>query len=224
LTIPPHEKAALKKLYSDRLAQQGPTLAALGWTKPTHTLRYRALLDYWLSPPPSGPLRVLDFGCGFGDLLGYAQSRHIALDYTGLDINEDMIDIALERHPGARFLCLDPLAEPFDETFDVVVSSGVHNYRFADNRAFTDDTFGLFDRLSRWGFAANFLSDRVNFKSDANHHSAPEDILNLALRHSPRVSLRHDYMPFEFTVFVDKRSEIEPDLNVFLPFAPDCKP
>ena len=82
----------------------------------------------------------------------------------------------------------------------------------------------LFDRLSRSGFAVNFLSDRVNFKSDANHHSAPEGILTLALQHSPRVSLRHDYMPFEFTVFVDKRSAVEPDLNVFLPFAGDCKP
>jgi hypothetical protein len=38
------------------------------------------------------------------------------------------------------------------------------------------------------------------------------------------VSLRHDYMPFEFTIFVDKRSEIDPDLNVFLPFAGDCQP
>jgi SAM-dependent methyltransferase len=224
LTILPHEKVALKKLYSDRLAQHGPTLATLGWTKPTHTLRYRILLEYWLSPAPSGPVRLLDFGCGFGDLFGYARSHGIAIDYTGLDINQDLINVAAQRYPEARFLCLDLLAESFDETFDVVVSSGAHNYRFADNRAFIEHTFGLFDRLANWGFAVNFLSDRVNFKSEVNHHSAPEDMLKLALRHSQRVSLRHDYMPFEFTVFVDKRSEIEPDLNVFLPFAGDCKP
>src|SRR5262249_14754205 len=160
------------------------------------------LLEYWLSPSSPSPLRLLDFGCGFGDLFGYARGRGIALDYTGLEINEDLIGVARERYPDARFLCLDALAEPFDATFDVVLSSGVHNYRLADNRAYTEHSFRLFDRLSRQGFAVNFLSDRVNYRSEANHHSAPEEIPALALQYSPRVSLRHDYMPFEFTVIV----------------------
>lgn len=224
MTLTADEKAALLKRYSDRLTQHGPTDAALGWTKPKQRLRYRILLDYWLAEPSPRPLRVLDFGCGFGDLYGYARERGVALDYTGLDINADLIDVARQRYPQARFMCRDAFEEPLTEQFDVVLSSGVHNVKLADNASFIEHSFALFDRLASTGFAVNFLSTRANFRAADNHHSAPEDILALALRHSPRVSLRHDYMPFEFTVFVDKRSAIDEALTVFRPFVGDCTP
>jgi SAM-dependent methyltransferase len=222
VTTGPDEKAALLKRYSDRLAQHGPTIAALGWTKPKHTLRYRILLEYWLARPPSQPMRVLDFGCGFGDLFGYARDHGMAIDYTGLDINSDLIRVARERYPAARFLCMDLFEGDLDEKFDIVLSSGVHNYRLSDNQGYVERSFALFDRLSTLGFAANFLSNRVNFRSEQNHYSAPEDILSLALRYTSRVTLRHDYMPFEFTIFVDKRNEMHDKLTVFLPFVEDC--
>jgi SAM-dependent methyltransferase len=220
--IKPDEKAALLKRYSDRLAQHGPTVEALGWNKPKHRLRYRVLLEYWLTSAPSGSLRVLDFGCGFGDLFGYAQERGMSMDYTGLDINPDLIRIAQERYPAGRFLCMDPFERPFDEKYDIVLSSGVHNYRLSDSQGFIEHSFELFDRHSILGFAANFLSSRVNFQNEHNHYSAPEEILALALRHTSRVALRHDYMPFEFTVFADKRNEMDENLTVFLPFVEDC--
>jgi SAM-dependent methyltransferase len=208
--------------YSNRLAQHGATDAALGWTKSKQKLRYRVLLEYWLAQPPPSPMRVLDFGCGFGDLYGYARERGMQLDYTGLDINEDLVAVARRRYPGVRFLCLDLFEQPLAEPFDIVLSCGVHNYRLADNRAFLDRTFALFDRMARLGFAVNFLSNRFTFQNSDNHYSAPEEIMALALRHSPRVSLRHDYMPFEFTVFVDKRNASDEELTVFLPFLEDC--
>jgi SAM-dependent methyltransferase len=217
-----NEKAALLKRYSDRLTQHGATDAALGWTKSKQRLRYYILLEYWLSQPSLAPLRVLDFGCGFGDFYGYARERGVELEYTGLDINDDLIEVARQRYPEARFLCLDLFEQPLAESFDIVVSCGVHNYRLADPRAFIERSFELFDRISTIGFAVNFLSNRVTFQNAENSYSAPEEILNLGLRHSPRVSLRHDYMPFEFTIFVDKRNERDEKFTVFLPFVQDC--
>ena len=222
MTIDPHEKLSLLKLYSDRLAQYGPTIAALGWTKPKARLRFRVLLEYWLSTPPARPLRVLDFGCGFGDLFGYAQDRNVPIDYTGLDINSDLIRVARKRYPTARFLCADIFEQPLDEKFDIVLSSGAHNYLLSNNLKFIERSFELFRDMSEFGFAVNFLSDRVNYRNEQNYYSAPETILSLALRYTSRVTLRHDYMPFEFTVFVDKRAEIDENLNVFLPFVADC--
>jgi predicted TPR repeat methyltransferase len=223
MTMRPDEKAALLKRYSERLAQHGPTIEALGWPKPKHNLRYRVLLEYWLSGPLPRPMRVLDFGCGFGDLFGFARQRQMPIEYTGLDINPDLIDVARQRYPAAQFLCMDPFERGLETKFDVILSSGVHNYRIADNRGFAEQSFELFDRYSTLGFAANFLSSRVNFQNERNHYSAPEDVLALALRYSSRVVLRHDYMPFEFSIFADKRSEIDENLTVFLPFVEDCR-
>jgi SAM-dependent methyltransferase len=220
--LEPREKAALLKRYSDRLARYGPTSEALGWTKPKQRLRYRVLLDYWLSSFAPQPLRVLDFGCGFGDLFGYARERAIPLDYTGLDINPDLVRVARDKYPDGRFLCLDLSEEPLDERFDIVLSAGVHNHRMSNNRDFTERSFEVFDRYSVIGFAVDFLSTRANFRHEQSFYSAPEDILALALRYSRRTLLRHDYMPFEFTVFVDKRNEVDVGLTVFLPFIPDC--
>jgi SAM-dependent methyltransferase len=217
-----NDKAALLKRYSDRLAQLGATDAALGWTKSKQKLRYRILLQYWLAQPAPTPLSILDFGCGFGDFYGYAREQGVRLDYTGLDINEDLLEVARRRYPGARFVCRDLFEQPLAQTFDVVLSCGVHNHRLKDNRGFAERSFELFERISRCGFAVNFLSSRITFQHADNHYSAPEEILALGLRHSSRVSLRHDYMPFEFTVFVDKRNAMDEKLTVFLPFVADC--
>ncbi len=222
MTIDPNDKASLLKRYSERLAELGPTIAALGWSKPKHKLRYKILLDYWYQQPVSRPLRVLDFGCGFGDLFGYAKDRQLPIEYTGLDINPDLIKVAREKYPSARFLCVDVFEQPPKEEYDVVLSSGVHNFRMADNKKFIEHTFDLFDRLSTVGFAVNFLSNRVNFRNEENYYAVPEEVLSTTLLHTSRVVLRHDYMPFEFTVFADKRNAIDEGLTVYRPFVPDC--
>ena len=57
------------------------------------------------------------------------------------------------------------------------------------------------------GFAVNFLSSAADFVRKENYHTDADRVLRLALQYSRRVLLRHDYMPFEFTVFVDKRTD-----------------
>jgi 2-polyprenyl-3-methyl-5-hydroxy-6-metoxy-1,4-benzoquinol methylase len=47
-----------------------------------------------------GPLRILDVGCGYGDVLRrierWAEQRHIDVELTGLDLNPDATVIAIE--------------------------------------------------------------------------------------------------------------------------------
>ena len=47
-----------------------------------------------------GPLRILDVGCGYGDVLRrierWAEQRHIDVELTGLDLNPDATLIAIE--------------------------------------------------------------------------------------------------------------------------------
>jgi SAM-dependent methyltransferase len=63
--------------------------------------------------------RVLDLACGNGRWL----RRFYPRDYTGLDLNERMLEEARRHYPEAEFVCGDMTDLPFDdEAFDGVVS------------------------------------------------------------------------------------------------------
>lgn len=68
-------------------------------------------------------LRVLEVGCGTGDLLAALEpSVGVGLDFSG-----EMIQRARQRHPRLRFVEVDAHAFRLDETFDVIVLSDVIN-------------------------------------------------------------------------------------------------
>ena len=94
----------------------------------------------------------------------------------------------------------------------------MHNYRFKDNWNYIQKTFDLFDKHSKCGFAANFLSDKVDFKEDDIYYSNPGQILELCYRYSKRIILRNDYMPFEFTAFISKKDGFDKSIATYPEF------
>jgi SAM-dependent methyltransferase len=80
----------------------------------------------FLVPPGS---KVLEIGCGTGDLLAALQPG-IGL---GIDLSGEMVRLAAERHPGLRFLQADAHEMesldgiPADETFDFIILSDLIN-------------------------------------------------------------------------------------------------
>ena len=202
--------------YSQRLADLGPVPEALGWTKGRHVLRYHVLLQPWHLTNE----RVLDFGCGFGDMYGYCREQLPQVAYEGFDLNPDLVDVARRRYPGGRFAAGNAMNDGLEGAWDLIVASGLFNFRLSDNWAFIEAVFDLFARRSRVGFAANFLSNRVEYELDDTFHADPPHVLDIAYRYSNRVTLRNDYMPFEFTVYVDRRAEFDRTHVVYPEFLP----
>lgn len=65
---------------------------------------------------PEG-LRVLEIGCGLGDLLASLKpSRGL-----GIDLNDAMVKEAARRHPSLEFVVADAGTLDLDETFDVII-------------------------------------------------------------------------------------------------------
>jgi ubiquinone/menaquinone biosynthesis C-methylase UbiE len=73
---------------------------------------------------PSGSL--LDIGCGPGYLLNAIAKRYPALSLSGLDISQDMLDLArINLGPGVNLIQADAASIPLqDGSIDFVVSSG----------------------------------------------------------------------------------------------------
>lgn len=197
--------------YDKRFHKYGYHPKTLGWGKARHRLRYRILLNYWKLAGHT----VLDYGCGFGDMFGYCQSQHLDVNYSGIDINPTLIREGKRQYPAADLSVRDPMTENFERTFDITLASGLFNTELIDNTAFIHKCFALFSRISKYGFAANFLSSNVDYKVDGLYYSDPKDILELAYSHSRKVALVNNYMPFEFTIFVDLRNSFSSDINVF---------
>lgn len=206
--------------YDDRLSRYGDSPLTLGWgVKGRANLRFEILLSQWDFRGSS----VIDFGCGFGDLLGYAETRKIDfLDYLGIDINGNLLKIAKQKYPGGRFIETNILDEKIELNSDYLLSSGVFNHKVEDNYQFVNDAFIHFDRFAKKGFAVNFISNRIDAPEpdDEIFYFAPERILEISYKYSNNIVMRNDYMPFEFTVFINKQSNVNKEFTVYEEFVP----
>lgn len=147
--------------------------------------------------------RVLDVGCGFGDLLTHLQKHGHDVRYTGVDILSEFVEEARRQHPSADFRTLDILLDPLEEQWDWVVLSGTLNFRLAsgDTGAYVRAMLARMYELCTRGVAANFLSTYVDYQKPEGHHSDPGEIFRFMMSHTRRVALRHDYVPYHFTVY-----------------------
>jgi len=68
-------------------------------------------------------LRVLEIGCGQGDLLAEVDPSY----GVGIDFSPAMIERAAEKHPKLNFFVADAHSPHLDETFDVIILSDLIN-------------------------------------------------------------------------------------------------
>lgn len=149
---------------------------------------------------------VLDFGCGTAALWQYFVARSTTPSlYRGVDIVEDLLDVAEQNCPSGRFTMPDGLG---DERFDFVFVSGVFNNRRTGNRKFWQSTVADLFARTDVGLAFNLMSTYVNFRDDVLFYERPELAFKFVKKHlTPYVTLHHDYLakdgsvPFEMTLF-----------------------
>ncbi len=80
----------------------------------------------------TGGERVLDLGCGTGELVRRLAGQWPDLALVGMDLSEGMLARAVRKlahHPGAAFAAANAADLPFaDESFEVVVSTNAFHY------------------------------------------------------------------------------------------------
>ena len=184
---------------------------AIGWGKRRHFFRYEILLSKFKVNKSS----LLDFGCGFGDLSDYLIDKSFSVDYHGIDINEKFIKEGKNQNRKRNIFLADPLNNGLERKYDFIISSGVHNTKISDNLKFIEKTFSLFDSHAKKGFAINFLSNKCDYFDENLYYADPSIIIKMAMKFSQKILLRHDYMPYEFTIIVHKNYSIEPEINIF---------
>jgi len=151
--------------------------------------------------------RLLDVGCGFGDLLAWLNARGVQPRYTGLDMVTPMIERCRSRFAGtgARFVIGDALGYEPDEPYDYVVASGIFGYAAKGTRSRVQPTLERLFAMSEIGLGVNFLSRCAPARSPARLYLHPSDVLQFALSLTAAVRLDHSYLPNDFTLCLYRR-------------------
>jgi SAM-dependent methyltransferase len=201
-TMDPFSKEQLLSFYNFHLRKFGDRPEALRWTPQGQLRRYHMLAD--IAPPAElNNSTVLDYGCGTGDFYRFLKRRGINVKYTGVDINENFIELAKKKYPECSFRVMCAGDDVLEGFYDYIFICGVFNLQVP---GVEDDLKNalvtLFDHCNK-GLALNALSSHTPVKDPELHFTSPEEMVKYSLENlSPSVALRHDRIPNDFTLFV----------------------
>lgn len=204
--------------YSELFRKYGYDPKSVGWgsKRGKQSIRFEILCQI-------GNIKnktILDVGCGFGDLYGYLKYKKIPIKYYGVDINPDLIRLGRKIYPKIKLEVRDIEKNKFRQKFDWVLASGItsHGSTYQHLQSVMTEMF----RISKKGFAINFVSNMVDYKTKNLFYSSPEKIFSMARSLSNRILLRHDYMPYEFTLYVYKDNQ-KTNNHIFAEFIKNSK-
>ena len=201
------------RLYWDERAKNfAENCEAVEQSKRTQRMRFEVFVSFHDLRGKS----VLDVGCGVGDLCGHLQERGIDCEYTGFDVSPEMIRRCRERFPGVRFESGDILEWSPGQPFDYTIAVGIHNIKIEGGRELLEGITRRQFELCRVAAHVSILTDR--YSGFAPHIQAwrAEEILTIALKITPYVVLRHDYLPndFSLTLYREPLIDTRKDLNL----------
>lgn len=135
-------------------------------------------------------------GCGYGDISPNFKN------YLGVDLRMSAIEKARIKYPMNNFECLD--IQKIDKNFDWVISSGI--FCFTKNwKKITSQTIEKMVSISNKGVAVNFLSDLTKGKREIGmKYTNPKEVIKIVENISSKFTIRHDYLPNDFTLYIYK--------------------
>ncbi len=185
----PLGKKELLHFYNRHLKDFGDSPRALRWTIEGQLRRYISLIT--IAGDFSGK-KVLDFGCGKGDFLGFMKEKDIFVEYCGIDINENFIKLAKKTHPEAEFIAVDIDENEFNREFDIVFICGVFNLRVAGIEDSMKSILKKLFNLCREVLYINLLTYYISQRDIELFYVKPEEILQFVIAELSRsVTLVH---------------------------------
>ncbi|HET9915252.1 MAG TPA: class I SAM-dependent methyltransferase [Anaerolineales bacterium] len=195
----------VKSYFDKRIQEHGASPRGSDWNSETSQ---NTRFDQLLKVVETQSFSLLDYGCGYGALADYLESKGFDADYYGYDILESAIETARQAHAKKtrRAFFTNRSQLP---VCDYTVASGIFNFRGEQSfEEWTEYVIGVlneFNQLSQRGFSSNFLtkySDADKMRPDL-YYADPLFLFDYCKRNfSKNVALLHDYRLYDFTLIV----------------------
>lgn len=190
-------------LYTKLVKEHGRDVKSLNWGS-TYSQRCRFAVLTAIGIEDGD--RILDVGCGLGDLLEWCRKQGKSIDYTGVDITPMMVEAASNRFPSAYFVCGDLKENNLlqGERYDYVVASGIFYFRRHEPFVFMQNMIREMFSRCRKGIAFNSLSNWLEKEEEGEYYADPCTVVDYCRTLTPYVTLFHDYHPGDFTIHMRK--------------------
>lgn len=192
--------------YKRSVKNFGNSYRSLGWnTKKAQAIRFAELLRDIDIRNRS----ILDFGCGYGDIIPYIIAKCNVFEYKGVDIISEFIKVARKTYKSRniQFIEKDFLTNPSKESYDVVLSSGALNSNIIDAVKYRKKAIKIL-----WDHTLEVLSFNMaggypqpkNKKNNRVFYANSLDILKYCFKFTSKVIFRHHYRRNDFTIVMFK--------------------
>jgi len=176
---------------------------AVGYqTRELQSNTYRVMAQY-IDPEGS----ILDFGCARGDFKSFFLSEYeMDIDYTGIDLNKQLIDAGLKVNPEYNLIHGD--WKSFNEQSDWCISIGSHDVRYdadtvMDDKAYLMNTINHMYNCCNDGMAIMLASDILQQDDGITTWNSGQ-LLNDVLTKFRTASIDHSYSDAFFTLIIYK--------------------
>ncbi len=193
----------LHNFWQERIKTFGNSFEVVGWTKESQQKRFAALSQLGKLDGAT----LLDVGCGRGDLLSYFLNNNIDIEYTGYDLNPEMIEFCRELHPKytANFKVSNILEEKVGQSFDYVSCIGVLNQvTTPDSPEFATGFIKQLFAIAGKAVAVSITSLHAPYKTPDTFYFDPAEMLQRVSSITTCMRLDHSYLQNDFTLFLYK--------------------
>ncbi len=196
----------IKTYYSGNTINHNDEAGILGWE--SHEAQIKRF-DAFINNLNIQHSKLLDVGCGLGNLLEYLDKKSIIVEYTGIDILPMMIEGCLNKGLRGRFILLDIFQNnPFTiSEFDTVFTSGIFNLDLGNNERFIKEAFELFHKLATKNISFNLLHKKSPDKETGYFYYCPDKAVKMIESTGldfKKIEIVENYLDNDFTVIVSK--------------------
>jgi hypothetical protein len=148
-------------------------------------------------------------------------TRYVNFKYYGIELVQQFAQHSSEKFSKDKRIKIfsgDFLKYKFNSSFDVSFASGIANHKFTsqDNYKYVENIMSKAISLTKEVFVMDFLSSKVDYRTDNNFYYDPVKIFEIASKFSKRVILNHSYLPFEFSITILLDHRVDSDKGTYI--------
>jgi SAM-dependent methyltransferase len=176
--------------YKTSLKKHGLTSRALHWNSDqSQKLRFEVLLS--LLPEKLSGCKIVDAGCGFGDLYSFMNPK--PLQYIGIDLMDTMVEEAKKR-TGCEIVKKDICYDELPQTDYYFCSGSMNILQKFETYLFIQNCF----RASKKGFIFNILEG--DDESLVYNYFREDELKEVAKKLGAKIEIKRGYMHKDISV------------------------